>query len=93
MEPIDLSPFYFFDGIADFKPLSKLPSKLPQIGQMISNLPQVSFNSASVDARKELAVKAEAIPETAGIFVSKPEVKIVEDKVFREWYVDDAVQR
>jgi tyrosinase len=93
MEPIDLSALYFFEGVQGFKPLDKPTTTFSAVAAMAANVAQAPLNAVAASAPLDFAVKSKAVPDVVPAFVSKPEVEIVEDKVSREWYIDDVVQR
>lgn len=57
--------------------------------------PQAVFALLAPSQPETFAVKAEAVPqaEAAPAVSTDPKAEIHEDKVSREWYIDDVVQR
>jgi len=81
MEPLDLSKSQFFEGITEFKPLDPAGIKpAPLVERSLAPQMEVlSLESSKVDTTPD--------------FSTKPSAQINEEKVSREWYVDDVVKR
>jgi hypothetical protein len=96
MEPLNLDESPIFDGIKDYTPLKKPSVALATFSaQTVMSLPEletVSFSLTTEAQPEAFAAKAEAVEIQAPISTA-PDVKIPEEKVSREWFIDDVVQR
>jgi hypothetical protein len=98
MQPLPLDDAPVFRGIADYKPLNKpkTSASAPKpVALMASNAAKVQSTTFSLaaEARPEaFAVTTEAVNIQVPLSTA-PEAHITEDKVSREWWIDDVIQR